>query len=143
MTRVDSSPPCVPVLKTKGKEAQGGGEVLTNSINDERERQSLEILKAFESVGVRSFNLSRTDIDRQIVAHRPYRNLGGMRMLLPEWVRLSSELEQNLIVRAHQPAPRDYRAALDDLTMPANSINCKAALFCMSKPALEVFNFGC
>ena len=103
VTRVQFPPLCSP---SEGN--TGGG------MSGERERQALRMVDAFESVGVRSFNLSRTDIDRQIVAHRPYRNLGGMRMLLPEWVRLSSELEQNLIIRAHHPA-HGILAQLDDL----------------------------
>ena len=74
------------------------------------------MLDAFQSVEVRTFNLSRTNIDRRIVpgAYRPKRNLGAMRMLLPVWVRLSWELGQNLIVRPQQPA-RGILAQLDDL----------------------------
>jgi hypothetical protein len=88
----------------------------TGGVSGERERQALEMLRAFESVEVRSFNLSRTHIDRRIVsgAYRPNRNLGAMRMLLPVWVRLSWELEHNLIIHAQQPA-YGVLAQLDDL----------------------------
>jgi hypothetical protein len=74
------------------------------------------MLNAFDSVEVRTFNLTRTAIDRRIVpgAYRPNRNLGAMRMLLPVWVRLSWELGHNLIVRTQQPA-YGVLAQLDDL----------------------------
>ena len=82
----------------------------------DREREALGMLQAFESVGVRTFNLSRTDMDRRMApeGYRPGRNIGAMRLLLPAWVQLAWKLEQNLILRAHQPANGTI-AQLDDL----------------------------
>lgn len=82
----------------------------------EREREALGMLEAFEAVGVRRFNLSRTDMDRRIVpeGYRPGRNVGAMRLLLPAWMQLAWKLEQNLILRAHQPAD-GILVQLDDL----------------------------
>jgi hypothetical protein len=82
----------------------------------EREWEGLEMLRAFESVGVQTFNLSRTDIDRQVVpeGYRPGRNINGMKLLLPAWMELAWKLGQNLIVRAQQPA-HGTLVQLDDL----------------------------
>ena len=74
-------------------------------MSDEGKRQALEMLEAFESVGVRAFNLSRTDIDRQLVpeGYRPGRNTGAMRLLLPAWVDLCWRFDQNLVIRPKWP----------------------------------------
>jgi hypothetical protein len=85
-------------------------------MNDERVQQALRMLDSFDSVGVQSFNLTRSDIDRQVVPedYRPGRNIGAMRMLLPAWIRLSWKLGHNLIVRPRQPSHRII-TQLDDL----------------------------
>ena len=74
------------------------------------------MLEAFESVGVRNFSLTRTDINRQVVpgGFRPGRNIGSMRLLLPVWVNLCWKLHQNLVLRAQRPV-YGILAQLDDL----------------------------
>jgi hypothetical protein len=75
------------------------------------------MIDAFAGVGVPAFNLTRIDINRQTVpeGYRPGRNILAMRrLLLPAWIPLSWELEQNLIVRPLEPAC-GVIAQLDDL----------------------------
>jgi hypothetical protein len=85
-------------------------------MSDERVRQALEMIEAFGSVGVPAFNLTRMDVNRQLApeGYRPGRSIHAMRLLLPAWVRLSWELQQNLILRAQKPAC-GVIAQLDDL----------------------------
>src|SRR5579862_7903335 len=100
----------------RGDRSRRTGGLLMSDDRDERERQALGMVEAFAGVGVPAFNLTRMDISRQVApgGYRPGRSIHAMRLLLPTWVRLSWDLEHNLIVRAHKPACAVI-AQLDDL----------------------------
>lgn len=85
-------------------------------MDDDRVKESLVMLEAFASVGIRRFNLTQTTIDRGRVpnGYRPGRNLAAMRLMLSQLVPRAWDLHQNLIVRAWD-APGAVLAQLDDL----------------------------
>src|SRR5262249_5508023 len=91
-------------------------------------------IDAFTNVGVRRFSLTRTDLNRGRRDFRVSRNLGAMRLLLPQWIPLCWELQQNLIIRPEKPHG-GVLAQLDDLdAVQLNRVRPVAFLIVQTSP---------
>jgi hypothetical protein len=103
--------------------------------NVERIEQALGMTDAFASIGVKSFNLTCTDISAVKVAYWAGRNVGALRqLLLPHLVPRCWQLHQNLIVRPTAPAGV-VLAQLDDLdSQYRDAMRCRAFLAVQTSP---------
>ena len=83
-------------------------------MHEERIKEALRMVQAFESVGIARWDWTVSDIDRRRIQYRAARNSGAMRLLIPEWIPRAWASRYNLIVRPHGPAYGTL-AQLDDL----------------------------
>jgi hypothetical protein len=78
-----------------------------------QEREALEMLDAFASVGARRFDLTVTDAGGRKIAFRPGRTLDQLRPALAGMLQAATEQQQNIIVRPRTSGPTLVQ--LDDL----------------------------
>jgi hypothetical protein len=76
-------------------------------------KQALAMFSAFESVGVRSFEVTFTDIEGEKTVYQPYRSLEDLRRTITKALHAASEVQQNFIVRPRLKQPQLIQ--LDDL----------------------------
>ena len=76
-------------------------------------KQALAMFSAFESVGVRSFEVTFTDIEGEKTGYQPYRSLEDLRRTILKALHAASEVQQNFIVRPSLKQPQLVQ--LDDL----------------------------
>ena len=98
------------------------------------QEEALEMIDAFYSIGTRTWDLTRMDIDRRKQSYRPARNLLGTRLILNNWIPLCWKLHQNLIVRPRR-AHSSVIAQLDDLgSQQLDRIASRAFLYVETSP---------
>jgi hypothetical protein len=71
------------------------------------------MLLAFESVGVRSFEVTFTDIEGDKTGYQPYRSIENLRQTIKKALGAAHEVQQNFIVRPRLKQPQLVQ--LDDL----------------------------
>jgi hypothetical protein len=76
-------------------------------------KQALAMLLAFESVGVRSFEVTFTDIEGDKTGYQPYRSIENLRQTIKKALGAAHEVQQNFIVRPRLKQPQLVQ--LDDL----------------------------
>jgi hypothetical protein len=77
------------------------------------EKQALAMLSAFQSVGVRSFEVTFTDIEGDKTGYQRYRSIENLRQTITKALRAAHEVQQNFIVRPSLKQPQLVQ--LDDL----------------------------
>lgn len=96
--------------------------------------EALKMIDAYTSVGVVTFDVTRTGVMQEKISYRPGVNPGGMKLMLQYFIPFCWRVQQNFIVRPRRPRSC-VLAQLDDLDgRKLDRVGCRAFLSLETSP---------